>query len=322
MSKFTPTWLFKNSHLQTICASTGPRKLFVQRRAKQLIEASKTITLDCGDGIRLQGEYAANQAQKGLVIMIHGWLGSNNSLYLLSAGSRLFDQGYSIFRLNLRDHGSSNHLNRQLFNSTRIDEVVNAVKAIQQRYPQPRNYLCGFSLGGNFSLRVAAKATASNIKLNYVVAVCPVINPFKTNRNLNQGSFIYHNHFRNKWRRSLLKKIDHFPDYDYAGRLKEMKTLDEMNSYFVPNHTAFDRVEDYLNGYSIGGDHLAKLDISCRIISSQDDPVISAADLEELAHNKNLHIELTRYGGHCGYISNFSLESWIDQRLIDIFASQ
>ena len=317
MEHFKPSTLFKNPHIQSIVATTGPRKLLVQHRAKALTTNAQTHTLDCGDGIRLMGEYSCKPGNnKGLVIMIHGWLGCNDSLYLLSAGSKLFAAGYNIFRLNLRDHGDSNHLNQALFNSSRIKEVVNAVKAIQQLFPHPKNYLTGFSLGGNFCLRVAARATENQIKLNHVVAICPVINPYKTNRNLHDGFFIYHHYFRNRWKNSLLNKLQHFPEHGYRQAIKNLSTLDEMNNYFVPNHTAYDDVDEYLNAYAIGGDHLAKLDIPCHIISSEDDPVILAEDLNELADNNKLTIELTRHGGHCGYIEGLSLNSWVDKRIL------
>ena len=319
MPPFQPSRFFKNAHTQSICASTGPRKLLVNYYAKNLKRNSETITLDCGDGIRLQGEYSHQpQHNKGLVVLIHGWLGGNNSLYFLSLATKLFNEGYNIFRLNLRDHGDTAHLNKELFNSTRINEVVNAVHAIQQQFPHNKNFLCGFSLGGNFSLRVAANAPQHNIQLDRVIAVCPVINPTKTNKNLNQGPKIYHHYFRNKWRRSLLNKIEFFPDYDYAEQLKKFKTLDEMNQYFVPNHTEYANTEDYLLGYAIGGDYLNDLQIPCHIISAEDDPVIKIEDLQELPDNPNLHIEITQYGGHCGFIEGFNLNSWIDKRIAEI----
>lgn len=322
MNHYHPPTLFKNPHIQSVFSSTGPRKLLVRNRSRQLLADSSKHILDCGDGVRLQGSYASRPANdKGLIIMIHGWLGCDESLYVLSASHRLYAEGYNIFRLNLRDHGDTDHLNKDLFNSSRIDEVVNAVKAIQKQFPSEHNFLAGYSLGGNFSLRVAARASVNAIALDKVVAICPVINPLKTNRNLNEGPALYHNYFRNKWRRSLLKKINHFPEYTYDKVLKSMRTLDEMNAYFVPNHTAYDDVNEYLMGYTLGGDQLATLDQPCHIISSQDDPVIAAEDLQELADTPNLQIELTEFGGHCGYLSDWRLNSWVDTRLLELFAA-
>jgi predicted alpha/beta-fold hydrolase len=320
MNDFKPSALFRNPHIQSLCASIGPRKLLVRRRARQLISNAETHLLDCGEGIQLQGKYNTRpENSKGLIIMIHGWLGSDESSYLLSAAQHLFQSGYNIFRLNLRDHGNTLHLNKELFNSTRLGEAVNAVEKIQQRFPHKNNYLCGFSLGGNFSLRIAARAPEKQIALKQVVAICPVINPYKTNRKLNDGLFIYHDYFNRKWRRALIKKQQYFPELNYTEQLKDLKTLDDMNDYFVPNHTDYERVDDYLNGYSITGNHLAKLTVPCHIISSRDDPVIEADHLQELATNENLSIELTEYGGHCGYIEGLSLNCWLDQRLVEIF---
>jgi predicted alpha/beta-fold hydrolase len=321
MDNYIPPTLLRNPHVQSILASTGPRKLIVRRRAKKLVSNATAHILDCGSGIRLQGEYSHNpDNNKGLVILIHGWLGGNDSMYLLSSANALFLDGFNVFRLNLRDHGNSGHLNKGLFNSTRLDEVVNAVYQIQQLFPHQYNYLSGFSLGGNFALRIATKAPEKNISLDKVVSICPVINPGKTNVNIQQGLFIYHYYFQKKWKRSLLNKLDHFPEYGYREKLKEFKTLDEMNQYFVPNHTDFDSTDDYLKGYSIDGDYLSELTVPCHIISSIDDPVIEAKDLQQLAESPQLTVELTRYGGHCGYIDSFKLTSWIDSRLKELLS--
>ena len=41
-------------------------------------------------------------------------------------------RGFDVVRLNLRDHGETHHLNRDLFHSCRLPEVVGAVRALQQ----------------------------------------------------------------------------------------------------------------------------------------------------------------------------------------------
>ena len=104
--------------------------------------------LDCGEGVRLSALHANQEASNGpaaarLVVLLHGWEGSANSLYVLSLGQYLFDRGYDVLRLNLRDHGDSHHLNEGIFHSCRIAEVVGAVRCIQDRNPGPRRESCG-----------------------------------------------------------------------------------------------------------------------------------------------------------------------------------
>ncbi len=320
MTTFQPPGLLRNPHVQSILASTRLRRLRIGSRARLLENASEEVLIECRDGTRLIGEYAKTEGEsRGLVILIHGWEGCSKSTYMLSAGSALFLAGYDVFRLNLRDHGPSHHLNKELFNSTRLSDVLEAIHWIQQRFPHNTNYLAGFSLGGNFSLRVAAKAAETGISLNQVVAVCPVLNPVNTMEALNSGWWLYEKYFVRKWKRSLRKKLEHFPELGYEKELLGLKSLREMNHYFVPRFTQFADAETYLLGYAIIGDALANLQVPSHIIAAQDDPICGAEDLPNLAKTPNLTIESTPHGGHCGYVSNYRLDSWVDKRLLELF---
>ena len=319
---FKPAPLLRNPHLQSILASIGPRKLLVRRQARQLIADAESHIIECSDGVRLQGELSCQPGnRKGLVFMIHGWEGSVDSLYLLSAGSRLYKNGYNIFRLNLRDHGATQHLNPQLYNSTRLQEVLDAVTYAQGLFPADDLFMAGFSLGGNFCLRVAAKAPANAIRLKQVVAVCPVLNPLHTMQYLSEGWFVYHDHFVKSWQRSLKQKLKYYPELGYGDIMPKLRTLQAMNDYFVPNHTAYDDTVSYLLGYALIGDVLENLAVPCQLITSMDDPMIHAKDLVDLAKSEQLTIELTRYGGHCGYLENVNFESWVDKRILAIFSA-
>jgi len=252
-------------------------------------------------------------------MLIHGWEGSSESVYMISSAARLYDRGFDIFRLNLRDHGPTHHLNPGLFHSCRIGEVVGAVKAIQERFSRRRFFLGGFSLGGNFALRVAARATEGNISIDHVVAVSPVLNPLRTMAVLQNGPRIYHDYFMKKWRRSLEIKRRYFPETEGLANLSRLGTLWEMTAYFAPRHTGFPNARAYLNGYTLVGDDLRGLAVCCHIIASEDDPMIPVEDLHRLPSSNRLFIERTRYGGHCGFFQNLSLDSWAVTRMITIF---
>lgn len=318
-SVFRPAPGLGNAHLQSFLASTGPRRALASRRAARLRAAAREEILDCGDGIRLHGVHSPHPAaERGLAILIHGWHGTAESAYLLSAGGHLFECGFSVFRLHLRDHGPSHHLNRELFNSTRLPEVVAAVRRILELHPHRQHFLGGFSLGGNFALRVALAAPAHGIALDRVVAVCPVLDPAHTMDALSRSP-VYHEYFRRKWRNALLQKLVHFPEYGYAPELARLRSLEAMNEFFVPRYTGFRDTRSYLEAYAITGDRLAALTVPSHIVTSRDDPVIPAADLARLARPPALTIELTERGGHCGFIMDWRLRSWIDARLDQLF---
>ena len=327
-SPFNPPALLRNPHLQSIMASTGPRRWLVKHRAERLLDHSEPLLLDGGDGVRLLAELSRHSDkfhpendERDLVVMIHGWEGSSDSLYLLSCGSQLFAAGFNVLRLNLRDHGPTHHLNRELFNSTRLDEVVGTLKAIGRDIPHRRLFLVGFSLGGNFALRVALRAPAAVLTLHRVIAVCPVLDPVTTNDNLHDGWWVYHHYFHRKWSRSLRIKLRHFPDLAYGDVLPQLRTLGAMNDYFVSRFTDFATTRDYLEGYSLTGARLRDLQVPSHLITSRDDPVILIDDLNKIEANDKLQIEVTEYGGHCGFIENYRLDSWIDRRIVELLTT-
>ena len=323
MKDFIPPVLLRNHHVQSVLNSVKLRKPIVKLRAKGMLHASRQHIIDCGDGVRLQGFYSGhNLGSDDLCILIHGWEGSADSSYLISAAGFLWNKGLNVFRLNLRDHGDSHHLNKELFHSCRIAEVVGAVKSVEKKFPHKRLLLGGFSLGGNFALRVAVRAPGAEICLDRVVAMCPVLNPKHTMEAMENGLFIYHWYFMKKWRRALEIKRSYFPELDALKNIPRFRKISDMTDYFVRKFTEFPDLYTYLNGYTITGEALAHLQIPSTIIASIDDPVIPAKDIQKLATPECLKIETTQYGGHCGFLENFRLLSWADHKMAEIFQIQ
>lgn len=321
LNPYDPPALLRNRHVQSVLAGLKLRRPLVVHRAKNMLACAEPVILGCPDGVRLKGWYSKSPAAKGrLAILIHGWEGSAESLYLLSAAGHLYTRGFDVFRLNLRDHGNTHHLNRGLFHSCLIDEVVGAVTQIQANFPHDRLFLGGFSLGGNFSLRVAARAPRSGIRLSKVVAVSPVIDPAKATVAIETGWWLYHAYFLKKWRRSLARKRSLFPEMTDLGDLGRYGTLTEMTDFLTARFTDFPDTVTYFKGYTITRALLKRLAVPVHIIASLDDPVIPAEDLKALDRIDSLTIETTTCGGHCGFLKNWRLQSWADERMADLFA--
>lgn len=317
---FEPPPLLRNRHVQTLISSTPWRQWPLRRRTRRLQAEARDVILQCQDGIRLHGLYNPHpNPERGLAILLHGWEGCAESSYQLSNADALHRAGFDVFRLHLRDHGPSHALNPELYNSTRLQEVIDAVREIQRRFPHDKTFFAGHSLGGNFALRVAARAPAEGLQLDRVVAVCPVLDPWRTMIALEQGNPIYHRYFVHRWKRSLQIKLRHFPELGYGDSLLEMQTLADMNAYFVPHYTGYDDPRSYYEAYALTGDTLAGLAVPSHLILSQDDPIIPCDDLSRVARSAALCIETPRWGGHCGFLMNWRLDSWIDQRLLALF---
>ncbi len=262
---------------------------------------------------------SGGEETRDVVVLLHGWEGSAQSQYVLSAASHLYSEGYDVVRLNLRDHGPTHHLNRDLFHSCRIDEVVGAVAAIAESVPHRRLLFLGYSLGGNFGLRVALRAPARGIRLDAVVAVCPVLDPKHTMARLERGAWIYRRYFAYKWARSLRRKQEAWPGvFDFRAILRD-SSLTSMTRNLVAAHTAYPNAEDYLDGYALVGSVMQPLQIPALVIAAADDPIIPVEDLARLARPSRLRVDLQSCGGHCGFLVTLSGPSWADRRIASWF---
>ena len=143
-STFIPPVYLRNPHIQTVLSSLKIRAL----GQKELDLQARRIIIDGGDGVRLLGFYTGQRGSsaRGLVLLLHGWEGSSGSTYILTTGGFLYRRGYDIFRLNLRDHGESHHLNEGLFHSALIEETHRAVQNIADTSRNLPFFIVGASL--------------------------------------------------------------------------------------------------------------------------------------------------------------------------------
>lgn len=314
---FLPPPVLRSRHLQSVLNQAPWRRRRIHRGAAGLLAAAVPEIVDCGDGVRLKGFLSkARGASRGLVVLLHGWEGSADSTYVLSAGGALHAAGFSVFRLNFRDHGETWSLNQGLFHSCRIDEVVNAVARVRERHRPGFFALVGQSLGGNFALRVAARAPGAGIAIDRVVAVCPVLRPASTMLALDSGAWFYRRYFLARWRRSLAGKAAAFPGAYEFGDLGRFRTLTGMTAFFVERYTEYSTLAAYLEGYAITGEALTGLAAPSRIVLAADDPIIPVADLDALARPAALEIDVQAHGGHCGFIDALAGPSWIDREIL------
>lgn len=312
-----PRWL-RNPHVQSVLSSSGLRRLLFRRRSAGLRAPTTECVLDCGDGVRLQGFHStpASSPALGLVVLLHGWEGSAESGYVVHSAARLLAEGYEVFRLNFRDHGDTHALNPGLFHSCRIDEVVGAARAIAARFPVRPLAIAGFSLGGNFALRVALRAPDAGIPLACVIAVCPVISPHAGLFALENAPWFYQQYFLHKWRGSLRRKQTLFPEAELFTRDELGGNLRELTRSLVLRHTGFGSLENYLDGYSIAESRLADLRIPATILTATDDPVIPIADFRALELPSCVELDIAEHGGHCGFLHDASLRSWTEDYLV------
>ncbi len=260
---------------------------------------------------------------RGLALLLHGWEGSAESGYMRLTCARLLEHGFDVFRLNFRDHGGSHHLNEDLFHSNRLDEVLQAALSVSRRWALPHAQpmvVAGYSLGGNFALRVALHAPGVGLQLARVAAVCPALDPDRTTTAMEQGLSFYERYFLRKWTRSLRRKQALYPLHHAIGEDQlRSRRLRDLTAWLVARHTDFADVDAYFDGYRISGDRMAGLQVPADILTSADDPVIPVDDFHSWQLPASASVEIAAHGGHCAFLTDAGLngyaEAWVARRL-------
>jgi predicted alpha/beta-fold hydrolase len=314
---FRPGLLLRNAHFQTIMASSKIRTL----GKNPMIRCAQEIVFETPDGIRLLGYYSpqVRHTPKGLAILLHGWEGSSDSTYILCTGKHLYHKGFSIVRINFRDHGNSHHLNKGLFYAVLLDEVYHAVKTAAKLSKGKPVFLTGFSLGGNFALRIAKKCIENSIdELEHIVSISPVLDPDKATDKID-GDALVLGYFLKKWRRSLKKKEQLYPDtYDFSDVLKA-NSIRAMTDLLLARYSTYSSSESYFGEYSFLGSAPRDITIPMTIITSSDDPIIPVEDFFALELNNQTELAIQPFGGHNGFIQGVFLRSWYEEKMVRIF---
>jgi len=316
---YHPSFFFRNPHLQSILASSrlraGGTEVFHKASAPKIINTKL--------GTRLLGYYTPSlspKTKRGYVLLLPGWEGSESSAYMLSLGKYLSLKGYPLFRLNYRDHGESHHLNEGLFHGALIEEVENAVAEVAREKEELPFYIVGFSLGGNFALRIARRQSMMSRtipNLRHVFAVSPPLDPLKATILLDQGPAIYRYYFMKKWKRSLRKKQTLYPHLYNFKPLFRHRTCLGLTEAIMPYFPEFPDYKSYFSLYTLKGDFFSKINIPTTVIVSDDDPVVVAEDFNTIPPSPYISLYRFRYGGHCGFFENFSLCSWYEKKICE-----
>jgi predicted alpha/beta-fold hydrolase len=164
---------------------------------------------------------------------------------------------------------------------------------------------------------VALRAPAAGIPLAWAFAVCPAISPQATLTAIEDSPWFYEHYFLRKWRGSLRRKQALFPEVELFSHKEMNGRLRALTRDLVRRHTDFGSLENYLDGYAIGGDTLQNLTVPTTILTAADDPVIPIVDFRALTLAPTTELTIAEHGGHCGFIKDWRLGSWAEDFIVE-----
>ncbi len=317
-SLFKPAWWLSNCHLQTIYPALlrqapNPPDYF---RERLITPDDDFIDVDfCGTGT------------KPLVILLHGLTGSSQSGYIKGLQRALFMCGMRSAALNFRGCSGQSNNKARSYHSGETEDIHFLYQTLRQREPDTPIAAVGFSLGGNVLLKWLGEQ-GQNLDLFAAIAVSVPLLLGLCATKLDKGlSKLYRGNLLKDLKSYMHSKYQHLENSGYAQdaqAIQELGDLSEIASFWqyddrvVAKLHGFADVHDYYNRSS-SRQFLKSIRVPTLLIQSVDDPFMTAEVLPEPAEiSPFVELELTKHGGHVGFISGhipLRPQYWLEQRI-------
>lgn len=308
-SGFRPAWWLRGAHAQTL----WPHFL---RRQPDVPLTWERLDLPDGDFVDLVWTGGDNGP---IVVLLHGLEGSIHSHYSKGMLSALHKHGWRAVLMHFRGCSGTHNRMARGYHSGDTGDLKYLINTLRSRYPEGLLAAVGFSLGGNVLLKyLGEEQTDAGLDAAVSVSV-----PFELSRSadrLNQGlSRFYQRHLIRRLQERVMDKFGQRNDAPFA-----LSDIHQWNDFH-----AFDNfVTARLHGFAGSSEYyrlcssrpfIKSITVPTLIIQAEDDPFLPgdaipiAADLSD-----NVTLELSRHGGHMGFISGrlpWHPRYWLEQRI-------
>ncbi len=291
---FIPNIFLESGILQTISTQLWPRNILRNGNNLHLVD------LDDGDKLCLV-EMRPSKQFKAVIVLVHGLNGDYQSHYIQRMAMQSNQEGWLVYCVNLRNCGPSLGYSKTIYNAGNSSDLVQVLHWIKSKHPNIPRFLCGYSLGGNISLKamgeIETKLLQGGAVISTPVDLLTSANKLALPRNklINRNLLKYCVKQFNDMRNYLKNNPDYKP-------LKSHLLRDFDENVTAPISGYINAEEYYRKCSSINSS--SKVNIPVLILSSTDDPIVDHSYLSVTQKNPNLEHLITKYGGHLGFIQH------------------
>jgi len=260
------------------------------------------------------------------LIALHGLEGSSDAHYMRGLAARAHAAGLNVVRLNQRNCGGTESLSTGLYHSGLTADPAAVIDELIRVDGVSSLIVAGYSLGGNLALKLAGEyGDRAPAELRSVCAVSPTLDLARCVQALEQRqNWIYQANFMRNLRRRMRRKAQLFPDRYRVNGLRRIRTVRAFDEAFTAPHHGFDGAEDYYHRASAL--RVAdRIRVPTLIVSAADDPFVPPDQFchDALVSNPHVIVQITRHGGHCGFIAAPGAdEYWAEARVVEFGRAQ
>ena len=257
-----------------------------------------------------------------LVVLIHGLEGGSESKYILAASSELNKAGYDTVSFNLRGCSGEDNLLLSTYHSGKTEDLEFVISHLIENYSYDKIMIVGYSLGGNITLKYFGEhALTISDKVSCGIAVSVPVDLASSSKAMGTAqNKLYMAKFLKSLRIKVIEKSQKHSAYKLdINRLMKTKTFKDFDGLYTAPVSGFSGPEDYWKKAS-SKPYLSSIKKPVLLISSLDDPFLAKEcyPYKEAKASNYFHLEVTKYGGHVGFISSFlpKKNRWLENRIL------
>ena len=313
-SSFIPAPGLEHPHAQTIFAS------LLRGRRVPLLRRERLATPD-GDFLDVDILDAPERAPR--LLCLHGLEGSSASGYVREQLRLAQARGWGAWALNFRGCSGTPNRRAHSYNSGDPTDARFVAEQLRQRHPHAPLFATGYSLGGSVLLNLLTLSSARGL----IDAAAAVSVPFDLSGCadlLDEASGVgrvYRLRFLGTLRSKGLEKAKRHPTLLDPARIASASTIRAFDDAVTAPLGGFRGAADYY-AQSSTGPRLKGITTPTLLLSAGDDPLAPASQLPgDAAQNSALTLEVTRAGGHCGFVAGTRVAPhwWGEARVLEYF---
>jgi predicted alpha/beta-fold hydrolase len=257
------------------------------------------------------------------LLALHGLEGSSEAHYMRGLADKAYAAGFNAVLLNQRNCGGTEALSSGLYHSGLSDDPSAVLEELTALDRLPAFAVVGYSLGGNVGLRLAGSyGPTPPPELRAVIAISPTMDLAACVDALERRSnLVYEWNFVRNLKARMRRKATAWPGRFDLSRLAKVRSVRGFDEEYTAPHHGFRNADDYYHRAS----SLRLIDqvrVPTLLVSAADDPFVPPEQFsdEMLRTNPHITVEVSRFGGHCGFYAGASPGFdgyWAEERAID-----
>jgi len=314
---FTPRRFLRNGHLQTLAGNFLRRSSLLPQPEERLFQVEENVQVLC------HCHWQPRHETRPTALIVHGLEGSSLSQYVIGTGSKAWDVGMNVVRMNMRNCGGTDDLSPTLYHSGLSTDVGAVVRTLIEQDKLQRIALVGYSMGGNLVLKLAGEwGMSAPRELRAVAAISPAADLAASADAMHEkANRIYEYKFLFSLMRRYRRKLRLFPQI-YRKSARYPRTIREFDDVITAPYSGFTGAQDYYDR-AAASRVAERIAVPTLVVHSADDPFIRMlpGTRAKFLANPNVTLVETQHGGHCAFLAspNGYDGRWAERQIVQFF---